>query len=382
MRHAGRTHSFPHERPLRPSGQMGGAAWEVIALLAVLAVAFLVRTVFLGVRPAWMDGAYILEAARAGAVNIVLFLQSPQSHEIAAYRSLLTAWVRWLPSLAAPSRELSLLYGLVAVYLTWRVGRLLFSAPIGILAAGLVALNPFQVIVSNQVGNDMALESLVLLSILILARGLEWPGSIWYWVVYGACIALLARMSPYVLLLLPAQALCVFFRRPVRQAIEYLCVAGVAGLAVQFLRAPHVFVLPSISIVQGQSVHFDYILTMIATQTFGGYVVTGGSYGAVWSHMDPTYQSIMLMPILGLMAVGAFPLGRTDRWAQTLVALSWTVPVVLVALISPALGSVAAYPRDLFFLQPFAALLLAAGVARLRESLRHAPQPSPQPDRA
>lgn len=366
----------PHERTLAPAGPWAAAAWESLALLGILALAFGLRTEFLGIRPAWVGGAFSLDAVRKAVSDMMTFLQS--GHPLADYPPLLAVGIRggirWVEFRVAPTRELSLLSGLAAVFLTWQIGKRLFSAPIGIVAAALVALSPFQMIASSQIRMDMPLECLVLASTLILWRALDWPPSLWLWAGYGAGVALMARTNPYTLLLLPAHALWVFFRRPFSQAIEHLLLAGAVALALYLSWAPHVLALPDTSILWRQPVHLDYILAVVAAQAFGGYPFNGGPYGAVGRGLGPAYDLFLVLPFLGLMAAGALAVGRIDRGARMLVWLSWTVPVVLIALVASALGSLADYPGHILFIQPFAALLLAAGILRLRQGARAAPQ--------
>lgn len=303
-------------------------------------------------------------------------------------RALLAAGTEWVASRLAPSRQLSLLCGMAAVLLTWWIGRRLFSAPIGVLAAAVVALNPFQVVASGSIRVDTPLECLVLACTLILWRALESPGSLWFWAIYGAGAALLVRASPYTLLLLPAQALWVFRSRPLSHAIEHLGLAAGLALALYLPWAPQALTVHSTAVPWGQPVALDYVLTLAGTQVFGGYLLDSGSYDTLGSHLAPVPHAALLLPFLALMAAGAVLLGRIDRQARLLVGLSWVAPVVLIVLVSAALGRVAASPRQLIFVQPFAALLLAAGIVRARQfatgivRFRQAVAAPPQADRA
>ncbi len=366
----GLTNLPPHRRSPAPTGWRWAGAWEAFALLGVLALAFGLRTLLPDVHPVWVGGAVSMDAARKTFSGILAFLQSPHAHPIGDYLGLLSAGIRWAGSRLAPTRGLSLLCGMAAVLLTWQVGRRFFSAPIGIVAATLVALNPFQVIASNDIGIDMPFEFLVLASTLLLWRAQQWPGSLWFWAAYGASVALMTRTSSYALLLLPAHALWVFLSQPVNQAIEHLGLAGTVALALYLPWGPHALVLSDPGIPRGQPVQFDYILTMIATQMSGGHLFNSGTYETVGSRLDPRYHLLLLLPFLAVVVGGALALGRVEKLERMLVGLSWTVPVVAIVLISLARGSVTAYPRDLVFIQPFAALFLAAGIIRWRQIFR------------
>jgi len=64
----------------------------------------------------------------------------------------------------------SALAGIAGVYLTYRIGRALFSANCGLLAAALLAVNPLHILLSRQVRPYSLLLAAILLSLYFLAR--------------------------------------------------------------------------------------------------------------------------------------------------------------------------------------------------------------------
>jgi hypothetical protein len=334
-------------------------------LLGVLVLAFGLRTVLLGIRPEFVAGTFSLDAVRNTLSDSAAFVES---HRLGDYRPLVVGAIRWVGAATAPTRELSLLTGMTAVLLTWWAGTRLFCAPIGILAGALLAISPFQVIASSQPGMDLPLECLVLASTLILWRALDWPTSLWFWGAYGACVALMARTGPYALLLVPAHVIWVLARLRFGEAIEHLCLAGAVAAALYFAGNPSGLALPDPTVLLDQPAHPGAILLVVGTQAFGGNLFGSGSPAA---GPPITYLLLLLLPFLSSMAAGALALGRINRSAQLLIGLSWTIPVVLMALASPILGG-EAYSRPVAFIQPFAALFVAAGVLWLRQGFRAA----------
>jgi len=350
------------------------SAWEHVALLGTLGLAFLLRDQLLGVRPLWYDEAFSLDVARKSIHEIWIFLRTNDAHPI-GYYAVLSVWIRWFGTGLAEMRFSSVLFSLAAVFLTWRIARQLFSPPIGIVAAVLVAVNPYQIIASNEIRMYPLLECLALVSTWFLWRaaatppGKGRPAPGWWWVGYGVSVAAMAYTSYYSFLLVPAHALWVFLSRPLRQAITSLGIAGATALALYVPWIPYVLTLPDRAPLPWRVPISGYYLSdLFASQTFGGYIAHMGTYHTVGGSLA-AYHPLLLFPFLVLMAAGVFALGRVNRSARALVGLSWLIPLVAIVLASMIMGRMMAFPRHLIFLQPFAAVFVAAGVVHLREAV-------------
>lgn len=362
----------PANPPTEPAAASGSvpfvATWEWSALLAVLVLAAGLRWELLGTRPLWLDEAYSVRIAGKTFYEILAFLRISDAHPI-GYYALLALWIRWVGVGLAAMRALSLICGVAAVVLTWRLSRQLFSPAVGIVAAAVVALNPFQIIVSNEIRMYPLLACLVLVSTWTLWRASQSPGRLWWWGGYGASVALLGYTSYYSFFLVPAQIMWVLVQGPFRSALVNLCAAGGVALVLYLPWIPYALTLPDRPVPWRQPLHLDYVLSVVATQTFGGYLFKSGSYYMVGTDLAPVYDALLLLPFLALLVVGAITLDRLNAPAQRLVGLSWVVPLVLIILVSLARGGLAAFPRHLVFLEPFAAIGVAAGIVRLKQSL-------------
>jgi uncharacterized membrane protein len=319
-----------------------------------------------------MDEAYSLGVASKPFHDILAFLRTSDAHPI-GYYALLSAWIRVFGTGLAAARFPSLLCGVAAVFLTWRIGRDFFSPAVGIAAAALVALNPFQIIASNEMRMYLLLECVALASTWILWRASRSTSLVW-WVGYGVSLALMAYTSYYSFVLIPAQLLWVFLSRSSRHPIVDLYVAGLVALLLYLPWIPYALALPDRGIPWRQPVHLNYLFGVAATQIFGGYLFNTGSYYTIGSGLPLTDNLLVLLPFLALLGAGVVALGRVNARARLLVGLSWAGPLVLIVLVSVARGGIAAYPRHLVFLEPFAALLVAAGIVHLRTFLAAAPR--------
>jgi hypothetical protein len=82
----------------------------------------------------------------------------------------------------------------------------------------------------------------------------------------------------------------------------------------------------------------------------------------------------LIAPFVILALAGAVALGHASRQGRNLVTLSWLVPMLLVLTVSLIFGRQIAYDRNLVFLQPFLAVLLAGGIVHIREAVLRAPK--------
>ncbi len=349
--------------------------WEILAMAGILLLAASLRWERLGSRNLWQDEAFSLDAARRSIPAMLAFVRANDAHPV-GYYLLLSVWIRTVGENLAWMRALSAIFGLAAILLTWRMGRRLFSPGVGVGAAALLALNPFQIFASNELRMYMPLEVLTIASRWALWRASSSRG---YgpWLVYGVSLALMGYFSYYSFLLIPAHALWLFLHRPPRQAARQ---AGVAILTALILYAPWApYAASATGLVHGgllnvrrQGLWPTYLPELLASQTFGGYLFHMLSYHN-FAGLDLRYYGVVLFPFLVLIAAGISALGRINRSASSLAGLCWLVPVTLVVGASLALRRVTAYTYHLNFLQPFLALFVAAGALHLREAVDRAP---------
>ncbi len=347
---------------------------EPLALLGVLVLAFSLRWHLIATRSLWLDEAYSLEVAHRNIHNIWVFLRGNDAHPI-GYYALLSTWIRWFGTDLTAMRSLSLIFGMGAVVLTWLLGRVLFSPAVGIVAAALVSVNPFQIIASNELRMYPMLTCLSLISTWLLWRACASPPRAGWWVAYGVSAALAGYTSYYAFFLFPAQALwVVVWARPSVRAVTGLAVATATALVLYIPWIPYVLTLPARFPWGWRApIGLYYLSDLFTTQTFGGYLFSTATYQE-FGKLAFKYQPVLLFPLLVFLGAGIFALGRISRPARSLTVLLWVGSLVLIVLVSLAIGRMAAFTRHLVFLQPFAALLLAGGIVYLRDALVAAPR--------
>jgi len=337
------------------------ARWEFYSLLGVCVLALGIRAQLLGIRPLWYDEAFSLSVARRNVSDLWAYVGAVDTHPV-GYYALLHVWIRWFGTSLSAMRAPSMILGMGAVALTWFVGRRLFSPAVGVVAAGLVALHPYQIFSSNEMRMYPLLTVLSLISTWLVSRAVEVPGDLRRWVAYGIGTALLAYTSYYAILLVAAQVLWILLSLPRRQGVARLALAGGVALACYLPWFPAVMALGG-RLPWAWRVPPDvyYVASLMTSQTFGTYLFNTGTYFTI-GHLPLVDYPLLTVPFAALLGFGVIALHRANRWGGALVAASWLVPLALVLVVSYAMHLQFAFPRHLVFIEPFAALLLAGAV--------------------
>ncbi len=142
------------------------AIWIVLVL--ILALAAFLRFYGIGAQSLWNDEG----TSAALALRDLAAITRDAAHDIhpPLYYWLLHFWVRLWGVSEAALRSLSALLGVAAVGLVFLIGEALFGAQVGLLAAFLAALSPFQVYYSQETRMYMLLAAVVCLGTYALIR--------------------------------------------------------------------------------------------------------------------------------------------------------------------------------------------------------------------
>ena len=340
--------------------------------VAVLFLALILRLELLATRSLWIDEALSLDVAALGPGGIVKLSRTAEPHP-PAYYLMLWAWQIAFGDSVVTARVLSLLFGLATVLLTWILGDRLFGEAVGLSAASLVALHPFQLFASNEIRMYPLLATLGLGATTILAEAVARRDHLTLWVAYGVLAAAIAYTSYYGLLLLAGHGVAMLAVFRGRRAWRGPLASAAVALACYFPWLPSL--LPSVTsnpVPWRPQFTWTYPVEILISQTFGGHLLGTPAYQD--RGLPSPLWTVMVAPFVALLLLG----GRTAVGSNGGVVLlaSWLVPVVLVVVASAILNKVAAYQYHLSYLQPYAACLLALGgraiVYRVRTHERRA----------
>jgi uncharacterized membrane protein len=342
------------------------SVWELVALAAVFLLALSLRLELLPVRTLWHDEAYSLEVARRPVGYIWANLPHADPHP-PGYYVMLRLWTQAFGKDLVTARTLSLLWGLSAVLLTWGLARRLGGPLVGLAAAALVALNPFQIYNSHEVRMYAPLTAAAVLSTWALLRAEDHDRAV-DWILYGTMAAGMLYLSYYAGPLLVAHGVWMALRRRWRGGV--LSAATALLLYLPWLPALRQSLLAN-PIPYRDPMRPTYVLELFAVHAFGGHLLGMPGY-LRWPGLEWTYQPLLVFPFAVLAAAGVEDLRRRDRAGCGLLCLSWALPVATFVLASLVLRREAAYFYHLMYLQPFVAVALGAGIVGLREVVQRA----------
>ncbi len=224
----------------------GALEWlEAHALGVVLIMALLARLPTIFSRPLWYDEAFAVlfsaEGPQAMSYGTLLVEQgiAADVHPL-GYYTLLWAWQAVAGGSPFSVRALSVILGLVLVYLGYRLSRKLFDERIAIVAALALALSPFQVHYSQEVRMYALLAVLLLGATLAFWRALE-GDSLRYWLAF----AVLGAAAQYTHTLAGLYLIPLGLTPLWRRQWSKLGKTALAGLLATLLYLPWLVYLPS-----------------------------------------------------------------------------------------------------------------------------------------
>ncbi len=203
-------------------------------LLAVTALAAVLRLVTLGSQSYWLDES---QAAHELSLSFGSMLHAWSANEWNPPLYLIVAWpwARLFGTGAVALRSLSAIAGVAMVPLLYLAGRELAGARAGLVAALLAAVNPFMIDYSQQAREYMLMTLLCTASLLCFARAWNAPSSrrlLWWALLSG-----LALLTQYFAgFLIAAEGLLLVWRVRSRASVAALGSQGVLAAVL----VPHV----------------------------------------------------------------------------------------------------------------------------------------------
>jgi hypothetical protein len=336
-----------------------------VLLLFILLLAFGLRFYRLDAQSLWNDEGTSVAVAQRDLVTIA----RDAAHDIhpPLYYWLLSGWVRLTGTSEFAVRALSAFLGVILVALIYVLGRLLAGRWVGLAAAFLAAINPFQVYYSQEARMYMLLAVLTAAAILALVRFIEnesWPILVALVLLEAAGLYTHYSFLFVVLILNLAYALWLaltWWQKPKTRHMVHWVLGQVAVMLLY---------LPWLPVAVRQLMAWP---SPAQTAAFLPALVDTWR----WLNFGPTVNiglvilPLLVMGILALVGVLSLLMGwgekpvRAGRWTAGLLLLWLCLPAALMFVLGLYRE---AYLKFLLVASPAVVLLLALGVPRPMKS--------------
>ncbi len=337
---------------------------QLVALAGVLFLAAALRLWLLGEKSLWFDEAYSLFVAGMPIRDLVAYVFQTDAHPPGSYL-LLRYWVTLVGRSEVAARMFGVLPSLGAVALTYLLARRMAGFRVALLAAGLMAIAPFQVATAQQVRMYSLLTLLTLAATYLFWRALE-ENRLLHWVGYALVQAADIYIHYFAFLIWGFHALYLLlsdWRSTLRWRWFLAASAVVALLYAQWWTglATHILEGRGWGWVRPRTGVTELLSATFSLLTYGGHQSPGAaSTFHAGIPLPPGQAAVRFLPFAILACVGLVGLARRTRLFLMLYLLA---PLSLVAAVT--LWKTFAYPRYFPFLQPPALILVAAGIAKL-----------------
>ncbi len=341
------------EAVVGPRGERNETLRSTKWLTAIIVVGAILRLVELGLKSFWLDEIASVFIVSKPGLSFWSWVWHDEGN-MAMYYVLLRGWLHFGSS-DTTARLLSVIPGIVTILVMYLLGARLFGEKAGLLAAGFMAINACDVVVSQEARAYSFVVLAVAGSTLLFVRWIERP-SVGRAVAYALVAGLTFYFHYFGILVPVAHAVSLAAvppeRRPWRQT--FLIAAILAVLAAPVLWMIHAQNIEHITWVQR--------LSFLELYHFGSYLAaeTGKAVGGVLLVID--------LVLIGLF-LRSYPrrANRSEdgliRWRYALVVSGFFTPVaisLLVSVVRPVF-----YHRFLIICLPFWVLMMAVGAEQI-----------------
>jgi mannosyltransferase len=331
------------------------SSFAVLTLITVAGA--LLRFHLLGARNIWLDeGVSVWLASLSWPRFIHTMIATPELNMV-LYYTLLREWMH-LGQTEFAIRSLSALFGIAAIPAIFSLGRRLFDAPTGLIAAALLAAHSFHIRYSQEARAYSLQVFLLILATYFFCRILEAPHSRKFWLAYIALGAAAVYCHVFAVLVLASQWLAPGIGRLRSLGLRVLAPIALGFTLLMAPFAAHMLLEPQ----QGLSwIPHPTLMFFLGTIR----LLTGSGAGG------RTALSLSLTLVYGILGVVALwnaylrrpAVATADERFSVRLLFWWIVlPIASTLLFSIAVRPIF-YSRFLLMCVPAIALLAAQGIS-------------------
>ena len=337
---------------ITPSPQGSSSPFELILLALITAVAAALRFHSLAAKSFWFDEGVSVAIARLDWYNFARILWRREAN-MSLYYIFLRFWLHFGKS-EFFVRSLSVLFAIASIPVIYLLGRRLFDARVGLIAAALLAINAYHVQYSQDARSYSLMVFLCLLSSLYFLKRLNDPSRrdrIAY--VISSVLAVYAQFFSLLLVIAQWLSLKMLDREQVPRQIknDWRWIALLVSPVLAFVATTGAGPLRW---VQRPSLRDVWVFALHLTGNGGPWLLLACMAACL----------VALLPVWRTLRLRRVP---WDSWRYR-VLLCWLVfPIALT--LAPSLVKPLFVPRYFIFCLPALLLLVACGFARHRPAL-------------
>jgi uncharacterized membrane protein len=180
---------------------------DELALMAILFIGLFLRVYDLSGESIWFDEAFSIELANSGLFGVLE--ESAQDIHPPLYNVLLHYWIVLFGDSEFSTRFMSVIFGVFAIFMIYKVGSLIFDEEVGIFGALLLALSNFHIYYSQESRMYSLMALLTLLSMYFFLKILS-NRNVIDAVAYVLCSIFLVYTHYFGLFIIIAQNIYIF----------------------------------------------------------------------------------------------------------------------------------------------------------------------------
>ncbi|MBC8277417.1 MAG: glycosyltransferase family 39 protein [FCB group bacterium] len=327
---------------------------EIILLLAIMAVAAAVRLFNLGGFSMWFDEAYSWHLGNQAVPRIVELAKIDNTPPV--YHVLLHYWIKAGAESDFMIRLPAAFFGILSIFFTFRLGKLIFGPKTALLAAGISALS-FQLVHYSQENRMYSLQLLLgLISTYYFVLGLR-SGDRKHFLIWALSIIVSFYTQLFTVFLVFAQ--WVYFLTTIKSGRTNLLNWILANALVLIACVPWI----TVTVNQMGAIQEDYWVlpaTLLEIVKVSFRLLGGTDFGDRY-----VLTALLNLPLIAACGWGLAGLFRDKSSGERLLPpLLFFLPVLTVFLLSLGRQSLF-YFRYFVFLIPYLHLMMAYGLARL-----------------
>lgn len=144
---------------------------KILILMTIIVLSFLLRVYDLGGESIWYDEGASVYGSKESISTIIS--ESNMVPNLVLYYTMLHFWIRLFGDSEFSVRFLSVIFGILSIYVIYKLGELIFDTNIGLLSSFILAISSYHIRYSQEARSYSLLVLFVLLSSYYLIKVLE-----------------------------------------------------------------------------------------------------------------------------------------------------------------------------------------------------------------